>query len=395
MKVLVRVLLTLLLLPLASGCGVLLRAEGEETVPVATNPASPIPTATDTIDLDAESHEPPSELSGIVYLIGGRLRLLGQDGDRVIARLPDDAGRLTLSSDKLAYESGSQLYSLSLADGTESLLSDFSHLPFPDFSLCWSSDSSALAYAVAWDESDGSRMVELGTVDSSGRQVVDTLVGREAGPVPTPPPLPHQSGFVNLVILAYSHVTDHIMVTPAGGEKRYDALWGYRPEAPGRQEVFPSLPDDVQALASTPDATRLALARLRQIEIWLLHTDASRASVTLPPDTHTSWLSWSPDGLKLAYVVTEGEAPRLEASPAEGIYAWIVQRQESVPIVADLDAWATVLGWTADSKAVLVETYRLSDGRPQRSLIDVETGQTRTLELPEGARVLGWVGEGW
>lgn len=393
MKVLVRVLLVLLL-PLTGGCGVLLQAGGGEPVPLATNMPSPVPTATDTIDLDDENNEPPSELSGIVYVAGDSLSLLGREGDRAIARLPEDAGHLALSADKLAYASGGQLYALTLADGSESLLHDFSYLPFPDFSLCWRSDGSALAYAVAWDEADGSRMVEVGTLDPSGRRVVDTLVGREAGPTPTRP-APGQSGFANLAILAYSHVTGHIMVTPAGAERRYDTLWGYRPEGSGGQEVFPSPPDDVQALATTPDATRLALARPGQIEIWLLHTDAPREWVTLPPDTHVSWLSWSPDGLKLAYVVAEGEEPRLDASPAEGVYAWIVQRQELVPIVADLDAWATILGWTPDSDAVLVETYSPSDGRPQRSLIDVETGRTRTLELPEGARVLGWVGEGW
>ncbi len=54
-----------------------------------------------------------------------------------------------------------------------------------------------------------------------------------------------------------------------------------------------------------------------------------------------------------------------------------------------------VVYWTSDGRGLLVETFDLSDGKPRRRLVDVETGQTLVLPLPERCRVVGWIGGSW
>jgi hypothetical protein len=104
---------------------------------------------------------------------------------RTISPLPDDAGHLTLGLHYLAYVSDSHIWVLGLADGTTRALINFGQRPGQDFNLRWANDSSVLAYAVAWNEPDESRKVELGVTDGHQQTVVDTLTARPASPAPT------------------------------------------------------------------------------------------------------------------------------------------------------------------------------------------------------------------
>ena len=332
--------------------------------------------------------------AGLVYLKDRVVYGPGERGARPIGTLSDDAAYLTLGPRELAYVSRNEIQTFSLADGTTRVLLEFPARAGHDFNLRWSNDGSALAYAVAWDEPDGSRVVELGTHDGSQHTVVGVLIARPAGPTPTlqsEPPVSPEPGYANLAILNFDLSAGCLAVTQVGGQERYYAMWVFDPQTGQRIDgmpVAPSVPD-VQEIALSPDTRRLALALAGVLQVWPLGTDAPPERVELPMETHATWLSWSPDGRYLAYLLSEGVAPGLDASPALALEVWETQTGQARRLVSTLDTYATLHGWTANSRAVVLETMD-DTGQATVSLVDVVTGQSTPIPLPEGSRVVGW-----
>jgi hypothetical protein len=342
--------------------------------------------------------------AGLVYLEEEIVYLLSQRGACPIGPLPGDAGYLTLGAHYLAYVSRNQVWTFSLADGTSRALFEFPNRPGQDLSLRWSRDGSALAYAVAWEESDGSRMVELGTTDGYRQTVVETLVARPAGPTPTPPPeppVPPEPGFAMLEILGFDRLAGRLVVMPVGGIEGKSRMWAYdvrRRERLWEQPwptavsppTVPVLSPDLAWLAAST-GTPLAVSGMLQV----YRTDrigVDRTYVELPTGTHATWLSWSPDSQRLAYLLNEGAAPGLDVSPSLGLWVWEAETGQVRQVASVISPEAALHGWTADGQALVLQTLCGISRRVTVSLIDVTDGEATLIPLPEGGRVLGWLG---
>ena len=263
----------------------------------------------------------------------------------------------------------------------------------------WANDGLALAYALAWDEADGSRLVELGTTDGYSQQLVDTVVARPAGVEPTlppEPPMPPEPGFAILDILGYDRAAGRLVVIPVGGQEHrawvgtYDLRNGNF-----KKQGWPPEVTSPQVVALSPDMGLLAVAVPHRL--WIYQAEdlsAEGVQVEFLEGTHAAWLSWSPDGRHLAHLLSEGETPGLEVSPALGLWIWEAGDNRSHQAVSALSPEATLLGWTADGSAVVLITL---DGiTRQRAMIMVDLeGRTRSIPLPESIRELGWLGAAW
>ncbi|RLC64517.1 MAG: hypothetical protein DRI48_07590 [Chloroflexi bacterium] len=245
-------LLILLLFPTLVACGGAWQAGAKEpsAIPNATptlaeaeapeqaNSPQATPTPASCPSPTAEPQEAtPQTGRGLLYVSveEGTVWLSGEGKPRAIGSLPGDAAYRTLGRHGLAYVSANQIQVLDLTDGTTRTLYDLGERrPGQDFDLRWldgvreddeGNESSRLAYAVAWDEPDGSRLVELGLIQGLDRRAVGT-VARPAGPTPTSPSIPPVEpgpGFANLKILGYD-IHDRLVVTPVGCQGRYSVL---------------------------------------------------------------------------------------------------------------------------------------------------------------------------
>lgn len=366
---------------------------------IATYVENPIELPAAPVDIASPGAEPTPELNGealppgvkLAYAADGIVYLLDQSGQQVVGFLPADVGRLVAGSKYLAYISGDALHTFSLSNGADRTLVDFGQRPGQDFSIAWSSDGSTVAYAVAWQEPDGSRKVDLSIADGYETQLVDTVVARPAGPTPTPPSMPPvepEPGFANLAILGLNRTAGKLAVTQVGGQERYSAVWFYDVAAQKRVEEIP-LPTDVQAIALSPDMTRVAVARKGTLEIWPLQTDAKPSTVAVPEGTHAAWLSWSPDSAMLAYLVNEGEALGFAVSPTKGLWVWEAANGKPRQLVHQPSPEASLHGWTPDSRTILLQALDAMDMRRSLILVGADTGQASPVALPETALVLG------
>lgn len=94
-----------------------------------------------------------------------------------------------------------------------------------------------------------------------------------------------------------------------------------------------TLADRVSSFAATPDGRLLALVRGEgpAAELWLIGRDGSGLRQLTSNDTVESALSWSPDGLSLAYTAAAGPAPR--APTWESWSAWCADAEVVVAAV--------------------------------------------------------------
>ena len=240
-------------------------------------------------------------------------------------------------------------------------------------------------------------MVELGTYDGYGRHVVATLAAR-SGPPPTPPSKPPSSptpGFGILSLLGYDRITRYLLATPAGGKERHSAVWAFDTAAGQRIDLLTfDDPDAVEGLATSPDLTYLAL-RLTPARIAVHDLAAPQTApriYTVPTGTHPGPLHWSPDGRWLAFLLHEGDAPGLAATPAQGL--WVLdtatmQAREGISLPS-ADS-ATLTGWHPNGKALLLRWHGGSPRQTHFQLIDVDLWQAIELALGKGARPIGWI----
>ena len=404
----------LLLLPALVACTNVVGMEAEET-PIPKNPTATLPQDaaagesghpfTDEPSTEVRngpsSDEPGSPVEagrGLIFLWGGTIYQSGADGERALGSLPADARHLALHHRRLAYVLGNRIDVLDLPGGTVRTLLEFPDRPGQDFDLRWSADGSSLAYAIAWDEPDGSRLVELGTHDGEEHTVLGTLNARPEGPspiLPSMPPVPPMPGHANLLILGLDTSATRLAVTQAGGQERYAALWILDSQTGECVEAEP-LPRGTEEVALSPDMRWLAVAVPGVLQIWPLDADTLPILIELPAETHGARLSWSPDSQRLAYLLNEGAAPALDASPALALEAWEVQTGQTGRVASAIGTYATLHGWIDDGKTVVLETFDESSGRVALCLVDVEAGQSSPLPpIPAGSRVLKWgsVGE--
>lgn len=328
---------------------------------------------------------------GIVYVANEFVYLKGAQDTRQLGPLPASAGHLALGRLGLAYIDGNRLQVLNAADGTTETWFTFPERAAQDYALRWSDDGLGLGYAVAWDEPDGSRMVELGVFEAGVGTRVHTQMAREAGATPTPPsmpPIPSLPGFANLHIVGFDGPKGHLAVTPAGGEERYSAVWFYDLKTL-KLDSETLVRVEVHELALAPDQTRLAVARPGILEIWCLGTDAPPIPAEVPEGAHAARLHWSPDGQELAYLVNDGPAPGLAAGPSQGLWVWEGGQSRQV---APLGEVAALHGWTSDGGAAVLEVFDAAGAQTVR-LVDVESGASRADYTLEAARVLGWLPE--
>jgi Tol biopolymer transport system component len=317
--------------------------------------------------------------------------------------LSHKAGALALSpTGKLAYTLDGVPYVADLSAGTVHQIYEDQNHPDPDWDLLWSADGRALAYALAWNEPDGSRMVELGIHGGDERRVVTTLTAR-SGPIPTPPskpPTPSHPGFAILAVLGYDRVAGHILAVPAGGEERHSAVWAFD-TGTGQQTTLLTFdaPDAVEGLAASPDLADLAvhLTPARIVVYNLAAPQAALRTFTVPAGTYPGDFRWSPDGRRLAFLLFEGSASGVAETPALGL--WVLdtgtmQSREGLslprPDAPKLTS-ASLIGWHPGGKTLLLRWYGGSPRRMHFQVIDTDLWQATELTLDERARPIGWI----
>ena len=363
--------------------------------PPTTPPAEPLPVAlVYRIPAGAESE----------------IHVLEADGaDHRTLTLPSYAGHghYQVAGRRLAYTLDDAIYLADLADGTTRELYDASGRRAPDFDLCWSSDGRVLAYALAYEEADGSRMVELGTLDGYQQEIVTVLTARPAGPTPTPPPMPSAPslpGFANLHLLGFDRAAGRIYATPIGGAEGYAALWAFDVETGERVLTVPmEEPEGVLDVALSPDFRRLAVRRVGTepaqavMAVYDLETGEvmDESTYALPTDTHLSRLYWLPDGTQMVGLLGEGTTPGLDVAPTLGLWVLDLDQHIARPVVALESPEAGFIGWrhgvvpdTGD--LVLLWWLDALSREWHYQLVDVATSQIEDIPLPPGADVLGW-----
>jgi hypothetical protein len=323
--------------------------------------------------------------SGVICYGEGAVSLCPQDEEQplVVGSLPTDAGYVRLGAHHLAYTSDSRIQALDLRDGTTILLHDVGQRPGQQISLGWSNDGSTLAYTVAWDESDGSRRIELGITDGYEQRIVDRLIGQ-----PAAPPSIAKPGLVNLEILGYDRVQGQLIVRPLGWEEV--ALWVYDTHS-GERSYTLTLPEDTLIIVLAPHTYQFAIALPGELQVWALAAGAEPQRMALPSGTHAGWFCWSPDSRRLAYLLHEGTVPGLDVSASLGLWVWEIEEGRSHPLVQQVSPEAALHGWTTDGAALLLESLEGIGRRHNASLVDARTGAiTHMPPLCEGCRIVGW-----
>jgi len=349
------------------------------------------------------------EVRGLVFLREGQIHLQYGREERLLGALPEGWQRAALGKYYLAYVHEARVEALSLAHATTHTLYRFPERTGADWDLLWGKDGLVLAYAFAWDEEDGSRVVETGDVlvDALRRHAMG-IVARPAGPTPTPPSEPGHPpppGFANLALLGFDQRTGLLAATPVGGAARYAAVWLYDLDDHRRVGEIPlPEPKAIVQLAASPDLRWLAVSHQEGekgvLSVRPLWAHPGDQPVPQEPRVlsryageHITDLAWSPEGRRLAYVRREG-LPRLDVSPA--VASEVADLATGDVLAVRLDGAAEIRllrGWTGDGRALVVHVV---GGLPEENvaaLVDAATGETVHISLPPGAVPLGWLGE--
>ena len=159
------------------------------------------------------------------------------------------------------------------------------------------------------------------------------------------------------------------------------------------QQLDDKKPDEKKPQPAGKPAGAGTLFLARQGGLVALTPDGKEGDeLTAPKGTGSNFIGrLSPDGKRVAFAVTQEEAPRVD--PPETWPIKVVVRTFGVaePVaVVDVPAMQVTLSWTADGSRVVVTKCagtRLEKGT-ETVLIDPATGKTEALALPEGTRVL-------
>ncbi len=386
-------------------------AERKAAPPVPQHPPKPTPTKWSPPTTPSADPLPAALVYRIPAGAESEIHVLEPGGaDLRPLTLPSHAGHYQVTERRLAYTLDGAIYLADLADGTTRELYDAFDRRAPDFDLCWSSDGRGLAYALAYEEADGSRMVELGTLDGYQQEVVTVLTARPAGPTPTPPPMPSAPslpGFANLHLLGFDRAAGRIYAMPIGGAEGYTALWAFDVETGERVRTIPmEEPEDVLDMALSPDFRRLAVRRVATrpaqavVAVYDLETGEVMDEITyaLPADTHLSGLYWLPDGTQMVGLLEEETMPGLVATPTLGLWVLDLDQHIARPVVALESPEAGFTGWRHSAvpdtgDLVLLWWLDALSREWHYQLVDVATSQIEDISLPPGADVLGWASQ--
>lgn len=314
---------------------------------------------------------------------------------RQIMKLPDGSGHFALSPlGYLAYVLGDTLYLADLSDGGVRSLYSATERTGSDWSLRWSSDGRALAYALAYEEQlpEPARRVELGICDGYWQRVIVTATARSGPAVTSLAPGEAEEGFANLQILGFDRVGGRIMVTPVGGKHRYDGVIIYD-VASGLGSNLLSLDDPASILdvSASPDLTRLAVSRAPgQIELYAWPRLKVGQSYTLAAGVHPGPLRWSADGKWLAFLLYEGEQPGLEATPAHGLWLLDIEEMQAFELLSLNSPEAALLSWHPSGKSLLLQWLDALSREWHYQLIDAGSREATEISLREGVSPLGW-----
>lgn len=178
--------------------------------------------------------------------------------------------------------------------------------------------------------------------------------------------------------------------------------WSALPPATAKEPPKPSLffvqkeqPKKEQPPAAKP-AGPGAILLVREGPYHVVTPEGKKLSeLAAPKMTHGGGAgSLSPDGKRVAFIVTEDSPPQ---PPSTEVKPWpikIVIRKVEKPDtekekVWDMPAIALQVHWTADGKHLIAVKHNDQDGTDiENLLLDPETGKTEPLKLPEGVRVL-------
>ncbi|HHH82393.1 MAG TPA: hypothetical protein ENL35_05350 [Chloroflexi bacterium] len=339
---------------------------------------------------------------GILYLRGRELRIGSRERDALLASIPENAQRFEMQFPMLAYKSGDSLKIVDLR-----ARSTVAELPLPadevlHLDLRWSDDVSALAYSVAWLDTDGTHRINLGTFDGYQTEILDEITmprieGKASAGVDG------GAEFVGIDILVFDRETGTIIATPVGGSDRYAELWYYREgtsdaEIVAMQDALGSQlaqVDDIHELTVSPKGEWIAVSYGRsegQLAIFSLVRDVDMLQVEMLENSHASDMTWSPNGGQLAYLLRQGAAPSLDISPATRLgvadpYSGQWGAERELPSMHE----ARILGWGGGSDTILIHCRAGFNMTNAVVLVDLETEAIETINIPDDAVPLGWI----
>ncbi|MEK4062015.1 MULTISPECIES: TolB family protein [Paenibacillus] len=123
-----------------------------------------------------------------------------------------------------------------------------------------------------------------------------------------------------------------------------------------------TLKKSVMWVIPSPDGSRLAIVKRTkpgEMVLVLCDTEGNEQS-TLASAQQIFGTSWSPDGSKLAYALTAGNA----ASGQDGLFITEVETGEQTPVLADIEV-ADQLRWSPSGKKLLASSGILKDNAYQ------------------------------
>jgi hypothetical protein len=354
-----------------------------------------------------ESYTPAPD--GLIYLLEDEYFLLSEDGVNRIGTRPITAGRRALGPRFIAYMDRSSIKVIPLSGEEPRNLITLGEMPGMDVDLKWARDGADLSYSVSWDEPDGSRLAEI-YVHDGYRQ--DRIVGltlrspdQDIHSTPDPSSILGRK-YMQVSILSYDRRQGKIALLAAGGEERYGFIQVYNTRNRSlvshhileNDHFKPSESLAIHDLVISPDFTKLAFVNdglagnESGLVVFDLINEVPFLTHVLPVGVHATWLSWSPDGRHLAFLINEGSGLALDVSASIGLEFLDLESGQISPLPWDVSVESSILGWTQDSKAICVVSHAVIDLSQKVTLFRPQTGDAYFLPVPDNAMVLGWVG---
>ena len=357
------------------------------TVPPPTETPLPTPTVTAT---------PGPTITGqgrLIYLLGSKVYGGGFSADNAqeIAALGE--GQIIsprLRGNRMAYLLGLELRLLDLRPGSATTLSTLPDGAILDtFDLCWSVGGEAIAYTVAYEDSEAltfGRSVEVWVADlpMGKRRLVTTLKDRFLA-----------------TLLGYNDASGELFLIPRGADPSFEEIVVY--DGRKRDRVIRAIPIEGDAMPDqsvlSPELSRLALASLDseagrgQILVYDLTVAQPTAQLLeLLPGTHARYFTWSPDGQRLAHFLHSGVAYGDEVTEARGLWVWDLSDEEAMQVAEEESPFSGPVAWSLDGDGILAFHYEEGDG--YYYLASRDGSGVMRLDIAPEAGALGWAPRG-
>jgi len=372
-------------------------------VPPESHTPTPIPLAPHTATV-APQHQPtaisspvltsspataPSPATagdwGLVYLQDGTIYLADYWGNdaRPVAEI-GLASMVALWQQQLAYDDLAALCILDLDQGGVRKADLLSADPTSSFHFIWASDGRALIYALSREDSQAptfGRFTDIGRVDVSDGQVRPLLTLHD---------LP------GVALLNFDGPAEEFFLIPRGGDPSFTEAWLYD-ALTGSKKATLEVDGDGTGIAS-PDGHRLLTTAFddqtdtSQIRIYDLSDSAASAPAlfTHTPNTHGTGYFWTPDGIKVAFLLLDGRSYWDNVTRGLGIWVLDTTTMKTQQIADEGQLGSGPVGWTPDGEWIVC-FHADPEGGSYYYALRPDGTDRHIMTLGPQVRLVGWV----